>query len=289
MKTYIDCIPCFIRQTLEVARMVTQDQGIQEKIMREALQMAHDLDFADSPPGLAQKIHRRIRALTGKNDPYSPVKTKFNQFALDLYPEWKKRIKNSGDPFATALKVAIAGNIIDFGVNGALSRRDVLHSLDMVLDEQLDPLALESLRNAIRNASDILYLGDNAGEIVMDRMFIEQILPQNITYVVRGFPILNDATRDDAEESGLTELVEVIDNGSDAPGTILEDCSEEFKKRFENADIVIAKGQGNYETLNTAPRHVFFLLKAKCPVIARDIGCQQGDIVIVESNSAVYK
>ena len=139
---------------------------------------------------------------------------------------------------------------------------------------------LERLRRRVQETKSILYLADNAGEIVFDRLLIEQLPRDRVTVAVKGGPVINDATREDAEAAGLIDLVEVIDNGSDAPGTILEQCSPSFQRRFAEADLVIAKGQGNYETLNDVPREVFFLLKVKCPVIARDIACDLGHIAV---------
>ena len=132
----------------------------------------------------------------------------------------------------------------------------------------------------MREAKDILYLGDNAGEIVFDRLFIEQMPHEKVTYVVRGEPIINDVTIEDAREVDMFDLVDVIDNGSDAPGTILETCSHEFQQRFASSDLVIAKGQGNYETLSDVNKRIFFLLQVKCPVIAKDIGFEVGSFIV---------
>ena len=129
------------------------------------------------------------------------------------------------------------------------------------------------------------FLKDNAGEIVFDRLLIERLPPGKVTVAVRGFPVINDATLADAEGAGIHEVAEVIENGSDAPGTILDDCSESFRDRFDKADLVIAKGQGNYETLSEVDKDIYFLLKAKCPVIARDIGCQEGAMILKRSKS----
>ena len=145
---------------------------------------------------------------------------------------------------------------------------------------------IQELADAADRARDILYLADNAGEIVFDRLLIEQLPPGRVTVAVKGGPVLNDATRSDAAVAGLNELAEVIDNGSDAPGTLLGDCSHSFRERFDRADLVIAKGQGNYETLSDARKDVFFLLKAKCPVIAHHLGCDVGRTVVQRSRPA---
>jgi len=254
--------------------------------MRESLKMAQSLDFSDSPPALAQKMHRRAREISGVSDPYLEAKIKFNRFALNLYPELDAMVRQSRDPFETAVRLAIAGNIIDFGVKLALKDEEVHHSIEQALEAPLDRDAVTALRDAIERSSSILYLGDNAGEIVLDRLLIELLPRHKVAFVVKGAPIINDALMEDAREAGITDLVEVIDSGAAVPGTILSECSPGFQERFEAADLVIAKGQGNYETLSEEDKHIFFLLKAKCPVIAQDIGCEIGSINILEKRTA---
>jgi len=287
MQTYLDCVPCFVRQVLDSVKMTTDDEQIHEKVLREALCLASRMDLHQSPPAMAQKIHRFIRELTGVQDPYLQVKNRFNKFALKMYPDMKERIETSADPLETAVRLAIAGNIIDLGVKSGLAESQVERTITRSLTESLDMEALEEFRNATAQAKDILYLGDNAGEIVFDRLLIEQLPCENITFVVKAGPIINDATMRDAEMTGLTDMVSVIDNGSDAPGTILQSCSQEFRRRFNEADLVIAKGQGNYETLSDADKNMFFVLKAKCPVIAQHLGCEIGCLVLTKNNAKI--
>jgi len=209
-------------------------------------------------------------------------KRQFNQIALELYSRLKSQVQNSVDPLEASIKLAIAANVIDLGANGRLSVTDIQESLDQVADAPLVGQLL-AFREAISRAERILYLTDNAGEIVFDRYLIEQLPIDRLTVAVRGTPILNDATMVDAEAVGLTDFVEVIENGSDAPGTVLEDCDPEFRRRFETADVVIAKGQGNYETLSEEERDIFFLLKVKCPVVSRDLDCEPGSLILGRS------
>jgi len=284
MKTYLDCIPCFCRQALDAARLVTDDEGVHAQVLRETLRRAADMDFRRSPPEMGQQIHSLIRELTGDGDPYHSIKERYNRFALKLYPELKETIEQSVDPLEAAVRLAIAGNVIDFGVNAELHDAQVHQALEHGSTAPLDGPALGEFRDAVNRAERILYLGDNAGEIVFDRLLIEQMPREKITLVVKGGPIINDATMDDARMTGLCDVVEVIENGSDAPGTILEDCSDEFRARFDDADMIVAKGQGNYETLSDIPKDIFFALKAKCPVIAGDIGCEVGSLVLQGSN-----
>lgn len=275
MKTYLDCIPCFIRQGLDAARIVTDDPAVHERILRDLLRQAAELDFSQSPPVTGQKIHRRIRELTGITDPYREIKVRFNRIALEMLPELEAGIETSSDPFFKALRFAIAGNVIDMGVNGDIDECEVREAIRNTLKEPFWG-DIEDLHSACNHARHILYLADNAGEIVFDRLLIDRLLPTPVTLAVRGSPVLNDATREDAAVAGFSALVEVIDNGSDAPGTILADCSEEFRRRFADADLIIAKGQGNFETLSDEDANIFFLFKAKCPVIADHVDLPVG-------------
>ena len=287
MRTYFDCIPCFIRQALDSIRLITDDEDIAEQVMRKVLRLACKMDLRQSPPAMGREIHRIIRKLTGNHDPYREIKKRFNRLALKMYPELKQQVEISTDPFQTAVRLAIAGNIIDFGVNSVLEQSYVEKTIADSLTEPLDMRALEEFRSETARAKDILYLGDNAGEIVFDRLLIEQLPCENITFVVKAGPIINDATMEDAKIAGLTEMVNVIDNGSDAPGTILESCSEAFRRQFSEADLVISKGQGNYETLSDVDKDVFFVLRAKCPVISRHLGCEVGSLVLVKNEVGI--
>jgi len=284
MKTYLDCLPCFIRQAADAARMVSTDSALHEQILREVLRWASEMALDESPPVLGQRIHRRLREITGVEDPYRAAKDHLNRMALSLLPELKAEIKAASDPLVMGVRLAIAGNVMDLGVNGEVTESDVRNSISQALAE---PFAGEQngFRQAVAEARSILYLADNAGEVAMDRLLIEQLSPARVTLVVRGAPVINDATMADARAVGLHEIVEIIDNGSDAPGTILEDCSEDFTRRFSEADLILAKGQGNFETLSEEPRNIFFLFQAKCPVIAAHIGLPVGTHVLARSSA----
>lgn len=281
MRTYLDCVPCFVRQALDSARHLTGSPEVHERLLREVLALASTMSFDSPPPVMGRLIHRRLRELTGQADPYEAAKRKANEFALRLYPDLKHVVISSRDPFAAAVKFAIAGNVIDLGVKTGLTESDIRSAIREAIEGQVDPDAVAALRQTAMPAGDILYLADNAGEIVFDRLLIEQMPPGSVTVVVKAGPIINDATREDAEAAGLADFVEVIDNGDDAPGTILDRCSPAFRKRFDAAELIIAKGQGNYETLNECGhRNLFFLLKVKCGVIARDLQCRLGEMAV---------
>ena len=283
MQMDLDCIPCFVQQAIRAARHLSDDPDVQERIVREALCCIGAVDFHEPPPRTSQIFYRRLSEITGIPDLYQADKDRQNRLALKLLPALKEQIGISPDPLLLAARLAIAGNIIDLGANGNLTIADIHEAVDQALNEQLVG-DWEKFKSAVSEARDILYLADNAGEIVFDRLLIEQILPKPVTLVVRGAPTINDALQTDAKAAGLDKLVDIIDNGSDAPGTLLGDCSREFLRCFATADLIIAKGQGNYETLCNEPRNIFFLFKIKCPVIARHIGHQVGTQVLLKSN-----
>jgi hypothetical protein len=264
--------------------MVSTDPAVHERIVREVLRWTGEMDLDELPAVLGQRIHRRLREISGVEDPYRAAKDHWNRMALCLLPELKAEIKAASDRLVMAVRLAIAGNVIDMGVNGNVTESDVRQSVSQALAE---PFTGEQngFRQAVAEARCILYLADNAGEIVFDRLLIEQLLPARVTLAVRGAPVINDATMVDARAVGLHEIVEIIDNGSDAPGTVLEDCSQDFVRRFTEADLILAKGQGNFETLSDDPRNIFFLFKVKCPVIAARVGLPLGTHVLTRSNA----
>jgi len=285
MRIFLDCIPCFVRQALDAARLATDDERIHEQVVRQVLKLAAELDMSQSPPAIGQQIHGLIRELIGNNDPYRELKQRSNRLALRMCAELKETVKTSEDPLETAVKLAIASNIIDLGVKTSIKESEIERIINDSLMTDFDGRQIEDFRNEVNQAKQILYLADNAGEIVFDRLLIEQLPAEKVTVVVKARPVINDATMEDAKVAGLTEIVEVIDNGSDVPGTILESCSQTFRNRFAKADLIIAKGQGNYETLSDVEKNIFFILKAKCSVIAKDLGCEVGEMILRKSKA----
>jgi uncharacterized protein with ATP-grasp and redox domains len=285
MKTYLDCVPCIIEQTIKAARDLTQDLEKQEILLQKVLETLSNITYNQSPPYLGREAHRVIRRILDNADPYLKLKREFNRVGKELYPSLQERVNHSKDPLADAVKLAIAGNIIDFGPQHHFELRE---TIDKVLQKKPAIDHTESLREDIESASTILYLGDNAGETFFDRILIEKMPSKEIYYGVRGSPVINDATSEDAYWAGLDEVAKIISNGSDAPGTILEDCSAEFKDIFARSDLVIAKGHGNYETLNDVEgKKLYFLLMVKCETIARDVGCAVGKYVVKRAENVV--
>lgn len=280
MKTSLDCFPCILRQTLDAARLVSTDPVVHEQIIRDVLRWAGEMDLDQSPPAMAQRTHRRVREITGVDDPYREAKDRLNRMAMEMIPKLRSEVESASDPLLMAARLAIAGNVIDMGINGNLTEIDMRLAVNQALTEPFFG-ELDGFRQAVEKAQSIFYLADNAGEIAFDRLLVEQISPERVTFVVRGFPVINDATLADARAVGLDKVVEVIDNGSDAPGTILDDCRQKFRRRFATADLIIAKGQGNFETLSNKPGNLFFLFKVKCPVIADHVHQPVGAQILV--------
>ncbi len=286
MKIHLECMSCFVRQTLESVQMASDDPIVHERVLRRVLAELSEIDMRRTPPEMARQIHRLIRAETGCADPYREIKQRFNRYALSVLPDLERRVRTAEDRLEMAVRLAIAGNVIDFGVHGHINEDHVRDEVDQVASAPLNG-NVDELRTALSHARTVLYLTDNAGEIVFDRVLMQEIgrgeSAPKITACVKGHPVLNDATLEDAREARLIELADVIDNGLDVPGTIVKDSSPALQDAFREADVVIAKGQGNFETLNESSRPVFFLFKAKCPLIARLVDRPQGSLMLVAS------
>jgi uncharacterized protein with ATP-grasp and redox domains len=286
MKLHLECIPCYLRQALEAIQMATDDKELQEKILRKCLITASKFNLSDSGFILHTKIQKVIKRMLQDSDPYREVKEKYNHIVLGLVDGLEEIVRKSEDRFETSLRISLAGNIIDFGPDVALSSEVVQEAIRKSLHQRLDESKVRLLKKSIGDAKKILFIGDNAGEIVLDRIFIENLPRDKITYAVRGGPALNDATMEDAEMSGMTDSVRVITSGLDMPAAVLDFCSDEFLSEYKKSDLIIAKGQGNYESLCDEEKNIFFLLKIKCPVVAGNFNGKYklGDIVVDKIN-----
>ena len=280
MKTYLDCLPCFLNQALRAGRIATNDETKIKELLDEVGAMIKEIPMENTPPETGAIIYRKISEITGNNDPYKSIKEKNIAHALQLYPELKKIVKRSDDRLLTAIRLAVAGNVIDLGVNREF---DLVEEIEKILHQEFAVLDYEYFKQELYKAKEILYIGDNSGEAVFDKILIEE-LGKPVTFVVREIPIINDITIKEARRIGIDKVATIISSGTTAPGTILELCNQEFIQKFNDADLIISKGQGNYEGLSGVERSVFFLLKAKCPVIARNIGVRENDIVLKGKN-----
>jgi uncharacterized protein with ATP-grasp and redox domains len=281
MLVHLDCFPCFLKQTLIALRLGTQDVALQEHILKSVLDEIKSADTSKPPAYTTTFIHKKIRNLLGK-DPFKKIKSEYNQIALSLYPSLKTLLEESPDPLWTSTRLAIAGNVIDFGIFTSI---DIEGTIKRSLHNQLAVDGYSDLRNVIRESGTILYITDNAGEIVFDRLLIETLmsLGKNVIVAVKGSPVINDATVEDATEAGLVHVCEVIDNGSEAVGTILQWTSPEFQEIFKNAHLVISKGQGNFETLFGKRENMFFLFQSKCTVVSQELDLPIGSMLIKKS------
>ena len=282
MRVHLDCIPCFQRQALDAARFITDDEKMHENIIRAVISELQGMDWKKSPPEIAHVVHKIIRDESGVEDPYKDVKKYYNDITLKMYPELKKTVNNSATPLLTAVRLAIAGNVIDFG---AKSDFDLNETLSLVLKKDFKIYHFSEFVRSLEKANNILYLADNAGEIVFDRILLETIFKEynveKTLFALKGAPIINDATYEDAKYVGINNLkgLEFIKVGVGIPGTGIERTSNEFQDVILKSDIVISKGQGNYEALSEL-RGIFFLLMVKCPVVAEDLGVKVDDIIL---------
>ncbi len=280
MKTYLDCIPCFMFQALRAGRFATKDESQIKEILDRVGCAIQGFSLDQIPPEMANVIYREVKNITGVEDPYNEIKKAHIEEAKNLYPELKNWVKSSDDPLLMAIRVAIAGNVIDLGVNKDFN---ILEDLKKIIKQDFAIFDYQKFKDRLKKTESVLYLGDNAGESVFDKILIEE-LKKPVTYAVREIPIINDVTIIEAYSSGLHEVAEVISSGSTAPATVLKLCNEDFKNRFNKSDFIISKGQGNFEGLSGSNRPIFFLLKAKCRVIANELNVKENDIILKSIN-----
>jgi len=258
------------------------DETQQNSILQQTLSLLQNIPSGATPPEIFYQIQHIVYQAADIPDPYLKLKELSTQQALALYPKLKALVRQSEDPLALAIRISIAGNIIDFGMSDQIA--DLWETVERVLQQ---PYAIDdtmALFSQLKNADHVLYLADNAGETVFDRILIEE-LAVPVVYAVKGSPVLNDAILHDALTAGLNRCSSLIDNGAQALGTIIGLSSEAFREEFKHAPVIIAKGQANYETLSDARSNIFYLLQVKCPVIGLDLDVPQGSIVVRQSMS----
>jgi len=286
MQLRLECIPCYLRQTLDAVKMTTDDKKMQEEVLRRSLVILSKFNMEECGFIIQAKIKKMMEEILPKVDPYYDIKKKYNRIALGMENNLKEIIRNSNDPFETSLRISLAGNIIDFGPGITLNEKILNEAIKKSFSQKLDKEKVKLLKKNIEEAEKILFIGDNAGEIVMDKIFIENLPREKITFAVRGGPAINDATMEDAEDVGMLDYVKVISTGLDMPAAILPYCSKSFIDEYNRSDMVIAKGQGNYEVLCDEEKNIFFLLKIKCGVVAETFNgkYEVGDIVLYKKN-----
>ncbi len=277
MEIFLDCLPCVLRQVLEASRMATDKPEIQAKIMEESIEILADYKSYRCSPDIVRDMHQIVKRLTGVSDPYKTIKERDINAAKKAEPFLKHYLEQKQNELYGALKIAATGNIIDSAI---YSDMNIESNIEIELAKEFSICDISALEEMLKTAKSILIIGDNAGETVFDRVLIKYLAGYIITYAVRSEPIINDATLQDAYDSDLNDYADIITTGCGVPGAVLNQCSAEFLSVFNSADIVISKGQGNFEALSDCPKPIFFLLKAKCTMIADKLGVDLNDYVL---------
>jgi damage-control phosphatase, subfamily I len=275
------CFFCFTRAFEKLLEKETISNEAKNNFTRDMVNLYTKKSESLKSPEFARELHALLRSYTLNADPYKKEKKENNNQVISMLPELRLVIQQSENSFNTALRLAIAGNIMDFAAGDTFDLQSTIKSAllgEFAIDNS------EQLKEKIKKAESILYLGDNAGEIVFDKLFIQTINHPNITYVVRGAPVLNDATMDDADYTRMKDVANVISNGYDAPSTILHKSDKQFQEFFRKADLIISKGQGNLEGLfELKDDRIFFLLIVKCNVIGEFLNVKKGSLVVFNS------
>ena len=275
------CIGCIINQSLKVASAIGADHALREKLLASVTESSKNFSFTKSPPDVARDVYANMARIAGMYDLYEEVKLHSTQKALSFVPFLQEQLSLSNDKLLTATKIAIAGNVIDLAAEVEF---DLAHTVEKIFETDFGHDDFEKLRSSLFDAQSLLVIGDNAGEHIFDYLFIQtlqHLYPKlHISYMVRGTPIINDVTIKEAKEAGFDKLCHLVDSGVDTPGFMYERANEESKKLFDNVDLVITKGMGNYECLSPSPReNLCYLLKVKCGVVANSLKREIGDII----------
>ena len=280
-----ECYFCHIKTIEKLIEKFKPDAKTAESFISAVHKMLAD-NWELENPQLATEIQRVAKDYLNNINLYSEEKSAANNLLLKDYSYWKQLVNESDSPFATAVKLAVIGNIIDYGAHSVSD--NISQQIESFLQKDLTINMVESLQSEIKKAKHILYLGDNCGEIVFDKLLIETIDNPNVIFAVRGKPVINDATLMDACQVGMDKVCKVISNGFDAPSTLLEFSSAEFIKEYQRADLIISKGQGNFEGLmKDSHANIFFMLIAKCDPIADLLNVNKNDMVVTQLSSTL--
>lgn len=270
-----------MNQALRTARVLGLEEEKSKLLLRRSCFFLGTTDFERTPPEISEDLYGIFCELTGNPDPYYWLKRESIRKAWETYPELKRKVGDSADPLRTALEISLAGNMIDFGA-GTMTDLAKMESFFNPGKLEIDHYDL--FREDLKRSRKIIFLGDNAGETVFDRLLLEQI-GHRVVYAVREKPIINDATIEEARLSDLEAVAELVSSGCSAPGTVLKKCRPEFIRMLMEADLILAKGQGNFECLEQEEGPFYFLLKAKCEVVARHLGVSPGSLILTRSKN----
>lgn len=281
MKIEEACVGCIINQSTKVADAINASPSLKNELVSTVEFMSKDFSYSNNPPEIAADVYEKMAVIAGKNDLYDEVKEHSTKKALTFIPLLKEKLFESQDKLLTATKIAVAGNVIDLAAEVEF---DLHEEFEKIFHTEFAYNDFERFASKLQDAKSVLVIGDNVGEHIFDYMFLEtlkELFPYvKYSYMVRGNPIINDVTLKEAKEAGFHKLCNLVDSGVNTPGFVYERANEHAKELFENADLVISKGMGNYECL-TPPRreNICFLLKVKCQVVANSLNKEVGDIV----------
>lgn len=283
MKISYECGPCFLRQAKEAMDLSTDDEKLKMELMEDIFKfLSNNFKMDTNSNGTGSAMHKMIIEKTGCRDPYHKEKIEGNEIALKYLPE-VKRILEEDDSLENHVKIAIIGNILDFG---AFTLDDDIESvIKDSLKKDLTVKDIEEFENSLKNNDRVLYLVDNTGEIVFDKLLLSKIKEYglDITIAVKSVPILNDACMKEALDAGLDEFGEIVEIGCGTVGYVDSEISEEFRQIFDSHKFIISKGMGNYEGLSEidlSDKEIYFLLCAKCNTIAKHIGVNLHDMLL---------
>jgi len=287
MRSYPECVPCIINQGLRTARIATDDERVHEQVVREIVGKLQDFDFVIAPAVNSMVAYDTVAAITGNPDPFRAKKREHNDLALAMEPELDMIVEKAPDKLRIALQLAAAGNIIDMGI---LRSFDIKDALQQALEQGFAADDYPELVESLAGAQEILVVGDNAGEIVFDKPLVRVLSEHGrVFYAVKGAPIINDATIEDAHYTGMSDIVSVITTGSGLIGAPSNCVSDEFLEVRDRADVIIAKGQGNFETMDVLPHDIFFILKAKCPAVAHEMGVHLHEVGLISNRKRLKR
>lgn len=277
METSLDCVPCIVNSFLRLLELGNLSSEKKEQAMRRLLKFVSEADYKKSPPVLGREMHKMFRDELNNPDPYKEIKLKYNNMMMNMYSDFEEKIASAEDPFNMAMRLAIAGNVIDFGPQDQL---DINETINRFVNSRIDIDDSKMLRKDLETANMILYIGDNCGEIVMDKLFLKTINLPNMYFAVRGGPVLNDVTLEDAQMVGMNKFANIITTGDNSPGAVWDFTSNEFQQIFNKADVIVSKGQGNLEGLMGLTHNIYYLLVTKCDRISAMLETKKGEFVV---------
>ena len=281
-----DCFQCNINQMKKISQFLGLDHQTNERLIAITNDYQNHCDMTQTNPETMGEIWERIIPIIKTDNPYQHIKKHYNHILLSMENELQDKM-NAHD-LNYALKLAITGNLIDFAAKHKFDESVLMDMLKRVSSTQLAIDDSADLFDKVQNSSFLLYLGDNCGEIVLDKCFISRLKQVNpclkVYYGVRGKPIVNDVTSDDAYEVKMDEVATIVSSGARTLGTVLHRTSQEFQDIFHQVDLVICKGQGNYEGLmGNEKEYIYFLFMAKCDLVANQIGVDKMSIVCMKN------